>query len=234
MSHQLHQILVLIIVLAVVVIGAEDGGGGTTKTTAKCSYLPDELVGRCWGLTGINEKHFDWVGVAQRTVASPADCEALCCEMRDSCITWQFRGKEKSCMIGKHVRLGKEPGATGLWCEPLPPAKWNGRKKIAPVAAVTAAAGEDGDELRKRGGRRCEWGEQLPRQCWHLGPERLNATGGRMGPRGCAAGCCKAKHCVAWQQLPDRGCFYNTDFMAELHCDATDESYVGKRKERAV
>jgi len=156
--------------------------------------------------------------------------------MKDACITWQYRGKEKACMIGKHARLGKEAGQTALWCEPLPPAKWNGRKKVASAAATAAAAavGEDADEQRKRGGRRCEWGESLPRQCWHLGPERMNATGGRMGPRGCAAGCCKSKYCIAWQQLPDRGCYYNTDHLAELHCDATDETYVGKRKQPAV
>lgn len=193
----------------------------------KCSFLPDQLVGRCWGLTGINEKHFDWGSATKREVTTAEECEELCCEMGDRCITFQFRGKEKTCLIGKHVRLGKEHGSTGLWCEPLPPAKWNGRKKIKSDPTAPRDA-------QKRRMHRCEWGEHLPRQCWHLGPERLNETKGRMGPGACAAGCCRNEHCIVWQQLPDRGCFYNDEPMNELHCDKTEETYWGKRKQYAV
>jgi hypothetical protein len=196
----------------------------------KCTYLPDSLIGRCWGLTGIEEKHFDWTGVKKREVASAEECEELCCEMGDACITYQFRGREKKCLIGKHVRLGKEGGNTPLWCEPLPPAKWNGRKRLTNTAESIATPE---DQQRQRT-HKCEWGEHLPRQCWHLGPERVNATGGRMGPKACAMGCCRTKNCIAWQQLPDRGCFYNDQPMDELHCDQNEETYEGKRKKYAV
>ena len=178
------------------------------KTTTSCKYLPELLVGRCWGLTGINEKHFSWGTMTKRSISNAMECETLCCDMGDKCITYQWLNEKKMCHIGKHVRLGKEGGSVGEWCEPLPPAKWNGRKRILPqlqgtaaATAPTAGANAGGTTERKRD-KKCEWGEPLPRQCWHLGPERMNSTNGRLGPRGCAAGCCANKHCVAWQQLP--------------------------------
>ena len=176
------------------------------STTSSCKYLPELLVVRCWGLTAINEKHFSWGAVTKRLISNAMECESLCCDMGERCITYQWLNEKKMCHIGKHVRLGKEGGSVGEWCEPLPPAQWNGRKRIlTPQGGAGAGAGagaeKDGTTERKRD-KKCEWGEQLPRQCWHLGPERMNATNGRLGPRGCAAGCCANKHCIAWQQLP--------------------------------
>jgi hypothetical protein len=214
--------LIIFIVCAATCVHSKQG-----NRDKKCVYLPDNLIGRCWGLTGIEEKHFDWTGVTKREVNSAEGCEELCCEMADACITYQFREREKKCLIGKHVRLGKEAGNTPLWCEPLPPAKWNGRKRSINTESSSP------EDLQRQRAHKCEWGEHLPRQCWHLGPERLNATGGRMGPKACAMGC-RTKNCIAWQQLPDRGCFYNDEPMRELHCDKNDEAYVGKRKKHAV
>ena len=185
------------------------------KATSSCKYLPDLLVGRCWGLTAINEKHFSWGSVTKRPIVSAVECEALCCEMGERCITYQWLNEKKMCHIGKHVRLGKEGGSVGEWCEPLPPAQWNGRKRILPVPPGTTT--NTGMTERKRE-KKCEWGEPLPRQCWHLGPERMNTTNGRLGPRACAANCCANKHCIAWQQLPGENHFDHTLLQSLTLC----------------
>jgi hypothetical protein len=188
-------------------------------SSSSCHFLPDRLVGRCWGLTALD----DVLGIT--TLES---CEQLCCQLGpQKCVTYQFATNSKKCAIGKHVRLGKESGSTSLWCEPLAGTIWTGKKKVKGQKSAVA----EGDNRRPP---YCKWGDDLPFQCWDLGVERTNSTGGRLGPTECATRCCHTKNCVAWQQLPGRGCFFNEDKLDDLQCDTSVETYMGRRKEFAV
>lgn len=188
----------------------------TLSYASSCHFLPNLLVGRCWGLTPID----DILGVTTQEA-----CEQLCCELGpEKCITYQFASNTKKCSIGKRVRLGKELGSTSLWCEPFAPTRWTGKNKFKSGVVV-----EDNRHVA-----RCQWGDDLPYQCWDLGVERLNSTLGRVGPKECANKCCNTKNCVAWQHLPDRGCFFNEDKLDDLHCDTSLETYMGRRKEFAI
>jgi len=115
----------------------------STAESGTCTYLPEKLVGRCWGLTAVD----DALGVTDADA-----CAALCCHMGARCITHQFLAKDKKCFVGKNVRLGKEAGTTPLWCEPRAPEKWIGRK----LARATAMDVEEGEAARNK----CDWGER--------------------------------------------------------------------------
>ena len=53
--------------------------------------------------------------------------------------------------------------------------------------------------------------------------------------RACAAACCNAADCEAFQEHPLRGCFYNDKPLpnqGQLECDEGLEVYYGRRKTR--
>jgi hypothetical protein len=202
----------------------------------------------CWGLTKTED--FDEIpSVKERKIKNAEQCQRLCCELGEDCITYQFWGTEKKCVIGKEVRLGKERGSTPLWCEPQAPHKWNGRAKQTDeqefIHSFTMKKSKfskesesesessllsSSQQLQNKPPQKCLWGDELPYQCWDFGDERLNSTGGRMNARECAAACCKTKNCIAWQELPGRGCFYNSQQLDQLDCDKSIETYHGRRK----
>jgi len=120
------------------------------------------------------------------------------------------------------VRVGKEGRDTPLWCEPLPPKPWNGGRY--PWSKYISAS----KYFRKEG---CAYRENLPGQCFGLGPERVNSTKGILSAEECAAGCCQEPNCIVWQQLPERGCFYNKQRLKKYpHCDQYKGAYIGGRK----
>lgn len=179
-----------------------------------CDWLPERLNGRCWGLQATTTFKDD-KGIQQKKIANAMDCQKLCCELGDKCVSYQYIVSSKTCTIGKEVRLGKETGKTDLWCDPIAPHKWTGHVLIHhPVGT-------------------CSWGAHLPYQCWDFGAERLSADGQRLSARDCANACCKLADCEAFQEHPTRGCFYNdkpTD--GGVDCDGGLEIYHGRRKKR--
>jgi hypothetical protein len=199
---------------------AQEGAGEITEEdlgglgSDSCQWLPERLNGRCWGLTSTTDFKDD-KGVRQRKIANAMDCQKLCCELGDKCISYQYVVSTKSCTIGKEVRLGKETGKTDIWCDSTAPHRWTGHVLIHhPVGT-------------------CNWGAPLPYQCWDFGAERLSADGQRLNAKDCAIACCKLAVCEAWQEHPTRGCFYNdkaTD--GGVDCDGGLEIYHGRRKKR--
>jgi hypothetical protein len=91
-------------------------------------YTKEKLIGRCWGLTTSTEHVKVKGGINDKVINSAKECQQLCCDLGESCQTWQYWGDLLRCKIGKHVRVGNEGRNTNLWCEPLPPIRWNGGK----------------------------------------------------------------------------------------------------------
>jgi hypothetical protein len=182
----------------------------------KCQKLwrKDKLVGRCFGL--VPYKDFHGGLVSSISISSAEDCRALCCNLGEKCISWQYfynphDSAVKECKLtDKIIRLGLEATGTPDWCDPNPPAKWNGNR------------------LKARGADQCEWGDELPTQCFGLGDERKSAEGGKLTTEQCAQACCKDPHCEMWQEIPGRGCFYNSG--RGIWCDKDPGLYAGGRK----
>ena len=87
------------------------------------------------------------------------------------------------------MRLGLESAGIDSWCDPNPPQIWNGKRIV------------------KKNNGVCEYGTDLPHQCFGLGPERLN---GKESAESCAADCCKDPECEMYQWMEGRGCFYGS------------------------
>ena len=201
------------------VAATQEGSGEITEedhgvVSDTCQWLPERLNGRCWGLTATSDFKDD-KGVKQREIANAMDCQKLCCELGDKCISYQYIVSSKTCTIGKEVRLGKETGKTDIWCDPMAPHKWAGHVLIHhPVGT-------------------CNWGTPLPFQCWDFGAERLSPGGQRLNAKDCAVACCNLAVCEAWQEHPTRGCFYNDKPTEDgVDCDGGLEIYHGRRKKR--
>jgi hypothetical protein len=83
------------------------------------------IVGRCFGLKTHTEypefKHVPLVSDAQQ-------CRALCCQLGNKCISWQYWTDIKLCKLGGAVRIGHEHAKTDLWCDSEPPIVWSGEK----------------------------------------------------------------------------------------------------------
>ena len=189
-------------------------------------WTGENLIGRCWGLTTSTNVP-DILSTAGELAALSADgCRKLCCDLGEKCITWQFWGASGICKVGKTVRLGLEGGNTHRWCEPLPPQKWVGGKRNLITSLLKNDSSSDSQKAAN-----CEWGENESGQCFGLGPEHLNSTKGRLSAIECALGCCENPHCRLWQHLPDRGCYFNDNQLAETpHCDQYKGVYTGGRK----
>lgn len=185
-------------------------------------WTNEKLIGRCWGLTTSTE-HPNVKGTIDDKVILDADeCKRICCHLGSKCITWQYWAASRICKVGRHVRLGPEAGGSPRWCEPAPPRKWEGGRRnlqLNPFNQSLPLATE------------CQWAAQQPGQCFGLGPERTNSTGGRLSAKDCGAGCCSVLNCWLWQHLPDRGCFYNENELREApFCDQYAGEYIGGRK----
>ena len=197
----------------------------TNGTDDSCSrqWTGEALVGRCWGLT-TSSMHPEIKNTIDGGEIQTADhCKRICCKLDHKCITWQYWAASKICKIGKHVRLGSEGGDSPRWCEPNEPQKWNGGKRDLILNPFNQSLTQQNFD--------CKWATQLPGQCFQLGPERKDEKGIGLSAADCAKGCCSNSNCWLWQHLPDRGCFYNGDYMAEEpFCDQYVGEYVGARK----
>jgi hypothetical protein len=181
----------------------------------KCKNLwrHARLAGRCFGLSHYKE----FVPHLKNLVISTSEeCRALCCNLGDKCVSWQFvtRSKDlnyKECRLtDKILRLGNEPTGTPEWCDPHPPSKWNGNKLLSKANGV------------------CQWGEQLPGQCFGLGDEHRDSRSKPLNTTSCAQACCNDPQCEIWQEVPGRGCYFN---KAEgIWCEIEPELYEGARK----
>lgn len=185
----------------------------------KCqkAWRKDKLVGKCFGFTPYKDYHKGLV--KHLNVENSEQCRALCCNLKEKCISWQFvtsiSKQTKTCKLtDKIVRLGLEATGTPDWCDPNPPGKWNGNKLISRT-------------ITSDGKKECTWGEELPAQCFGLGNEKKHNTE-QLNTLDCAEQCCNDDNCKIWQEMPNRGCYYNND--KEVWCDKDTATYMGGRK----
>ena len=181
------------------------------KTDCKNQWTSVSLVGRCFGLS-IHSKYSELGNI--EVVESPEECKALCCELGDKCVTWQYWNDNKRCNLGPAVLLGAEADATvdgsSHWCEVDPPVVWRGRR------------------IQSRDGPHCEWGDSLPTQCHGLGAERRGDDGNRLARAVCERACCHTAGCTMWQQHPERGCFVGTG--ENVICESYTGTFSGGMK----
>jgi hypothetical protein len=185
-------------------------------------WTHEKLIGRCWGLTTSTDHPSIKGTVDDKLILDAKECKQICCKLGSKCITWQYWASTQICKIGRHVRLGPEGGGSPRWCEPAPPRAWEGGRRnlyLNPFNQTLPMKSE------------CQWASQQPGQCFGLGPERTNSTGGKLSAKRCAEGCCNDSNCWLWQHLPDRGCYFNTDKLKEApFCDQYVGEYTGGRK----
>ena len=184
----------------------------------KCKKIwrDDKLLGRCFGLKDHSE-YKQLSGI--KTVEKANDCRSLCCNLGTDCVSWQFVTTitvagivTKECRLGPPVRLGFEGSGTGDWCEPHAPNKWSGNRL----------------KERKSNGE-CTWGDDLPTQCFGLGPEREVDKKRITTPADCAKACCESATCGMWQEAPGRGCYFSPS--DGIWCEKEDKvAYDGGRK----
>ena len=181
----------------------------------KCKHVwrHARLLGRCFGLVPFKEFQPILTNV---TIASPEDCRAVCCNLGEKCVSWQYFSNPadptiKECKLtDKNIRLGLEVTGTPEWCDPHPPSKWNGKR------------------LKTRIGSTCDWGDDLPSQCFGLGPERMSAANTALNTEACAQACCNDPDCEMWQEVPGRGCYFANS--KGIFCDKDPGVYDGGRK----
>jgi hypothetical protein len=194
---------------------------------ADVKWRPDLLVGKCFGLESapVPEASKSWEA-----------CRDHCCEAKEACITWQYQSV-RGCVVGGGVRLGLELAAPSAWCEETSPQQvWQGRRLTTRTAA--SAPGDEADKAAAAvaavaAAATCAWSaEELPFQCFGLGPERVDETKkdsptkGRLSLADCQQWCCDHDACQTWQWREDKGCFGGK----EGHCEKDNEPYVGGRK----
>lgn len=92
-------------------------------------WRPQRLLGRCFGL----ELHSTFPELVNiKVVESAKQCKAICCNLKEKCINWQYQQASKECKLGKDlVRLGGEGYNSPYWCDPLPTSNmWLGKKLL--------------------------------------------------------------------------------------------------------
>lgn len=179
------------------------------KGKCKGLWRPDHLVGRCFGLSPTTGKRFKSLleGVE---IKSSSDCRALCCNLGDQCVSWQYLSSRNECKLGGVVRLGLEKTGTPDWCDPEAPAVWEGKRLFS--------RGVDGQ---------CTWSaKNQTAQCFGLGDQRRNANGEGLSASECERACCEDKMCEIWQALPTRGCY----FGRTTQCPKSLGPWEGQRK----
>jgi hypothetical protein len=99
--------------------------GAVVEDNCAAEWDSVTIVGRCFGLKTHTEypefKHVPLVSDAQQ-------CRALCCQLGNKCISWQYWTDIKLCKLGGAVRIGHEHAKTDLWCDSEPPIVWSGEK----------------------------------------------------------------------------------------------------------
>ncbi len=180
--------------------------------SGKCrgKWRPEKMPGKC---TGMNQ-HIEFEELKHlREINNATACRALCCNLGEKCITWQYEIYSKECRFGPVMRLGNEAAGVPGWCEPFAPVKWNGRRIVN--------RNDDGT---------IRWSDvDLNTQCFGLGDERKASNGGHMSTEECKAACAADKECEIWQEFPGRGCFYNRN--KGIFCDEKKIArYEGGRK----
>ena len=176
----------------------------------KCRNIwrPEKLQGRCFGLKNYNE--FSEVAHI-KSIDTPEQCRALCCNLDEKCVTYQYQKANKECKVGGPVRLGLESAATVDWCEPKAPQTWQGKK------------------LNEKKNGVCTWGQSLPYQCFGLGPEQKLNDKTMTSANDCESECCKNSECEMFQFMEGRGCFYAK--KDGVWCEETlQQPYIGERK----
>ena len=147
-----------------------------------------------------------------KSVENAEQCRALCCNLDSKCVTWQYQKATKECKVGGPVRLGLESADTHDWCEPKAPEIWKGKK------------------IKSKGEGTCTWSENLPHQCFGLGPERMGKDGQSIKDASeCEMECCKDAECEMYQYMKGRGCFYASS--NGIWCEEKQlNAYEGSRK----
>jgi hypothetical protein len=183
-------------------IGANDNAPLRDNCTVQ--FLPDRLIGRCFGLTTSTAMKAR-PDLKRRLIVSADGCMRLCCELGDQCITWQYWTDSGICKVGARVRLGDEAASMALWCEPLPPQPWAGRRLVKrsvgqddkEAAALDVSnsidkglisTGSNNNSVRSThpdkavgtSNDTCSWGESVATQCFGLGPERKSTERKRL------------------------------------------------------
>lgn len=172
-------------------------------------WRQDHVLGRCVAQIKPHSDFDELKDVA--VVLNAKDCRSICCNLGEKCVTWQYQASTQICKLGPPVRLGLEAAPTGDWCDPNPPAVWNGRRK-----ALNSTPGH------------CAWIEDLPNQCFGQGPEIKSSSGGRLSTKQCEEYCCNNSNCILWQELPDRGCYNGNE--KRVWCDKKQGAFEGGRK----
>ena len=212
-------------------------------------WRPEKLVGKCFTLyqynnyvLKINDKRFN--SLALVNVTSAEECRAICCELGEHCITWQYEFTTNNCQLAKIVRLGLEKTGTPGWCDPFPEMKWYGQmikyreKELAEATHKNSIVkkadnfhgdGEDSESAIGEGNI-CKWSSKiLYKQCFGLGDEQKHpVTGAPLTRDECAEACSRSPNCRVWQHHPDRGCYYT---KKKIKCkQEKDKIYTGGRK----
>jgi hypothetical protein len=185
------------------------------------------LPGKCVGINPTT----DFEDLKHLSISNWHDCRALCCNLNERCVTWQYQNKTKTCFLHrKPFRRGPEGAATALYCDPFPTHAWNGKylekRTIVQQQGQRQGQGQEAYE--------CKWEYNLPAQCFAFGPERLNNSGVismekglRMDTEQCERACCMDPQCNSWQEYPGRGCYYG---VSDCKYQEVEGGYEGGRK----
>jgi len=67
----------------------------------KCEkqWRSDKLLGRCFGLTTHSEVKELSKEQQSKVIQSADECKALCCEMGEACVSWQYASGTKTCKV---------------------------------------------------------------------------------------------------------------------------------------
>lgn len=208
--------MILTLIASILIIAAADEAASENKlhpllVKGKCKGLwrPDNLIGRCFGLSPTTGKRYKEL-VAGVQIKSSSDCRAVCCNLGDKCVSWQYLSATNECKLGGVVRLGFEKTGTPDWCDPEGPSEWSGKRLFS--------RGVDGQ---------CAWSEKnQSTQCFGLGDQRKSHTGEALTTSECAKACCADKMCDIWQESPTRGCY----FGRTTQCPKAQGPWEGQRK----
>lgn len=143
-------------------------------------------------------------------VRTASECRAICCNLGDKCITWQYELYSKQCEFGPVMRLGTEAAGCGwlVWITCTSEVEWSKSWK--------SQCWWDGDVEYRGFDYSMLW-----LRSWTTSDYRTMST----NQQACAAD----KECGIWQEFPGWGCFYNAN--KGIFCDEKKPAkYGGVRK----
>ena len=175
-----------------------------------CQWRPEPLVGVCDTTKATPES---------QKYKTAQECENACCRAT-TCVSFQFRTKEGCLWANRDTRIGAEKDGVSGWCEPRPPAQWQGqRTKVKGSNEAIPDACRDDEAWNPH---------ELSGQCFGLGARKRIDTN---TPRACQQACCAKEDCAIWQWREDAGCFYHKRGFNCQEANPLDfEAFVGKRK----